>query len=51
MRDENGGEIMKILQGMLKILDSGSYHCGTAETNLTDIHEDVDLIPDLNSVG
>ena len=31
----------------VKNLTSGSSHCGTVETNLTSIHEDVDLIPGL----
>ena len=26
---------------------TGSFHCGAAETNLTSIHEDAGLIPDL----
>ena len=32
---------------MPKILFFGSSHCGSAETNLTSIHEDPSLIPGL----
>ena len=42
--------IKEALVGKLALIKSkypGSSHCGSAETNLTSIHEDVGLIPGL----
>ena len=36
-----------IVKGDIKKIVGGSSRCGTDETNLASIHEDVGLIPDL----
>ena len=38
---------LKVNFTSIKMIKSGSSHCGAAETNPTNIHEDAGLIPGL----
>ena len=39
--------MISLIYGILKTDEQGNSHCGSVETNLTSIHENVGLIPGL----